>query len=81
MSARRLLWPLSLAFLIAVCAPAAARPLPAVTAVTETAANFDDDAGGEANADDPAIWVNPSRAGWTGATTTSTSSTAPGSAA
>jgi len=39
-------------------------PVPAagpVTAVTETAPNFDDEAGGDADADDPAIWVNPAR--------------------
>lgn len=41
-------------------APAAAadRPDP-VRAQAETAANFDDDAGGLADADDPAIWVHP----------------------
>ncbi|GAA3571704.1 phytase [Kribbella ginsengisoli] len=33
-----------------------------VRAVAETAANWDDEAGGDANADDPAIWVNPHRA-------------------
>ena len=32
-------------------------------AVAETASNFDDDAGGNADADDPAIWVNPARPG------------------
>jgi 3-phytase len=32
-----------------------------VRAVAETAANWDDEAGGDANADDPAIWVNPGR--------------------
>jgi 3-phytase len=32
-------------------------------AVAETASNFDDDAGGNADADDPAIWTNPSRPG------------------
>ena len=31
-----------------------------VVAQTETAPNFDDDAGGDADADDPAIWVHPS---------------------
>ncbi|MGW0749645.1 phytase [Streptomyces sp. NPDC002587] len=33
-------------------------PLPAVTARAETAALYDDEAGGNANADDPAIWRN-----------------------
>jgi 3-phytase len=32
-----------------------------VRAVTETASNFDDEAGGDADADDPAIWVHPTR--------------------
>jgi 3-phytase len=32
-------------------------------AVAETASNFDDDAGGNADADDPAIWVHPTRPG------------------
>lgn len=32
-----------------------------VRAVAETAPNWDDEAGGDANADDPAIWVNPGR--------------------
>ena len=32
-----------------------------VQAVAETAANWDDEAGGDANADDPAIWVRPDR--------------------
>jgi 3-phytase len=35
----------------------------AVRAVAETAPNWDDEAGGDANADDPAIWINPRRAG------------------
>ncbi|OKK16321.1 hydrolase [Streptomyces sp. CB00455] len=33
-------------------------PLPTVTATTETPSLFDDKAGGNANADDPAIWRN-----------------------
>lgn len=33
-------------------------PLPAVTASVETPSLFDDEAGGNANADDPAIWRN-----------------------
>jgi myo-inositol-hexaphosphate 3-phosphohydrolase len=32
-----------------------------LSAVVETAPNFDDEAGGDADADDPAIWVHPSR--------------------
>ncbi|MFB7227981.1 phytase [Streptomyces fimicarius] len=45
-------------------APAAARqdasrPLPAVTPRAETATLYDDEEGGNANADDPAIWRNP----------------------
>ena len=39
--------------------PAYASGLTEVTAVAETAPNWDDDAGGNANADDPAIWVDP----------------------
>lgn len=35
-----------------------ARSLPAVGATAETAALYDDEAGGNANADDPAIWRN-----------------------
>ena len=40
---------------------AAAPPLVPVRAVAETASNFDDEAGGDADADDPAIWVHPTR--------------------
>ncbi|MDL5204681.1 phytase [Streptomyces sp. ALI-76-A] len=39
--------------------PAGAADLPVVTATTETAALFDDEAGGNSDADDPAIWRNP----------------------
>jgi 3-phytase len=42
---------------------AAAAPLERVSARYETASNFDDDAGGNADADDPAIWVHPSKPG------------------
>ncbi|WP_434096632.1 phytase [Streptomyces nitrosporeus] len=38
--------------------PAHARTLPAVGATAETAALYDDEAGGNADADDPAIWRN-----------------------
>ncbi|THA40773.1 phytase [Streptomyces sp. A1547] len=48
---------------LTAAAPAAAQgrksgPLPAVTPVAETATLFDDEEGGNANADDPAIWRN-----------------------
>ncbi|WP_411102777.1 phytase [Streptomyces sp. cmx-4-9] len=48
--------------------PAEAHPsrgaaLPAVTPRSETAALFDDEAGGNADADDPAIWRNPADPG------------------
>ncbi|RZS43311.1 3-phytase [Herbihabitans rhizosphaerae] len=39
--------------------PASADALPVVQPRTETAPNFDDDPGGNADADDPAIWVHP----------------------
>ncbi|WP_018686458.1 phytase [Actinokineospora enzanensis] len=48
----------SLALLTALTLPAAAAPLPAITAVLETPPNHDDTAGGKADADDPAIWVD-----------------------
>ncbi|MEJ1107185.1 MULTISPECIES: phytase [unclassified Kribbella] len=38
--------------------PAYSSELPGVTAAAETAPNWDDDAGGNANADDPAIWID-----------------------
>ncbi|TDD67704.1 phytase [Actinomadura darangshiensis] len=40
--------------------PAAADELAEVRVALETPANFDDEAGGNANADDPAIWSHPS---------------------
>lgn len=55
----------ALATLVAAApAPAAApqdgpRPLPAVTPRAETATLYDDEQGGNANADDPAIWRDP----------------------
>ena len=58
----RALWLLIAVALLALAAPAVAAARP-VTAVAETEPNFDDEAGGEANADDPAIWVNPARPG------------------
>jgi 3-phytase len=48
----------------AMAAPATAvqnSGLTEVRAVAETAPNWDDEAGGNANADDPAIWVSPTR--------------------
>jgi 3-phytase len=40
--------------------PAAfAAPVPEIHAVLQTATQFDDDAGGNADADDPAVWVHP----------------------
>lgn len=43
--------------------PAHAHSLPAVGATSETTALYDDEAGGNANADDPAIWRNPADPG------------------
>lgn len=43
----------------AVARQDASRPLPAVTPRAETATLYDDEQGGNANADDPAIWRNP----------------------
>lgn len=43
--------------------PAYATGLPEVEAELETPANFDDEAGGNANADDPAIWLHPTNSG------------------
>ncbi|RJL31603.1 phytase [Bailinhaonella thermotolerans] len=45
--------------LAALAAPAAAQDVPSVTPRVETPALFDDEAGGNANGDDPAIWVDP----------------------
>lgn len=42
-----------------LAAPAFAAPVPEIHAVLQTATQFDDDAGGNADADDPAIWVHP----------------------
>jgi 3-phytase len=47
---------LALLFALLVAAPAAQAQ---VKATLETAPQFDDDAGGSADSDDPAIWVNP----------------------
>ncbi|PAZ09787.1 hydrolase [Streptomyces sp. SA15] len=48
----------ALATLLAA-SPAGAADLPTVTATSETAALYDDEAGGNSDADDPAIWRNP----------------------
>lgn len=50
-----------LAALLATPSTAAATPLDRLHALAETAPNFDDEAGGDADADDPAIWVHPDR--------------------
>ncbi|MGW0803932.1 phytase [Nonomuraea sp. NPDC002799] len=50
-----------LLLLTPVTAPATG--LPTVTAAAETPPLHDDEAGGHANGDDPAIWVHPSRPG------------------
>ncbi|HVK20962.1 MAG TPA: phytase [Actinokineospora sp.] len=50
------------AVLSVAVAPASA-DLPGVTATYETASNYDDEEGGDADADDPAIWVNQARPG------------------
>lgn len=49
------------ALLVPASTPAQARPsaLPTVTPTAETAALYDDEAGQNSNADDPAIWRNP----------------------
>ncbi|MFB4262582.1 phytase [Nonomuraea sp. GTA35] len=48
--------------LVTPLAPAAAEPA-VVTAAAETPPLYDDEAGGFANGDDPAIWVHPTRPG------------------
>ncbi|GAA3617639.1 phytase [Nonomuraea rosea] len=59
------LFPAALTFLLigGLAAPAAGSGIPSVEPEVETPALFDDDAGGKANGDDPAIWVHPSRSG------------------
>ena len=58
MSGPRLLAPLAAALALLPAGAATAAPTPP-TAVAETAPRFDDDAGGNADADDPGIWVHP----------------------
>ncbi|MGW0712055.1 phytase [Streptomyces sp. NPDC002643] len=55
--------PLLLTLLVATPAGAGAAALPTVTATGETAALHDDEAGGNADADDPAIWRDPADPG------------------
>jgi 3-phytase len=52
-----------LAAVLTTTSSAAAAPPDEVRARAETAANHDDAAGGDADADDPAIWAHPSRPG------------------
>lgn len=54
---------IALATALAVPFAAAADEIPAVEAELETPAEFDDDAGGTADSDDPAIWLHPSNSG------------------
>ncbi|MFE2554886.1 phytase [Streptomyces sp. NPDC059352] len=55
----------ALAAALAVVTAASTTPQPVVpvTARVETPAVYDDEAGGNANADDPAVWVDPERPG------------------
>lgn len=55
----------ALAAALAVVTAASTTPQPVVpvTAGVETPAVYDDEAGGNANADDPAVWVDPERPG------------------
>ncbi|MEU2655631.1 phytase [Streptomyces sp. NPDC007325] len=59
---------LAAAFSVVAAVPATPQPAPAagpvsVTARAETPAVYDDEAGGNADADDPAVWVDPARPG------------------
>ncbi|GAB1513387.1 phytase [Actinophytocola sp. KF-1] len=51
----------ALAALLTVPATASAAPLDRLHAQAETAPNFDDEVGGDADADDPAIWIDHER--------------------
>ena len=51
----------ALAALLAIPSTTTAADLDPLHAMAETAPNYDDEAGGDADADDPAIWVNPAR--------------------
>ncbi|MFJ8133098.1 phytase [Streptomyces hydrogenans] len=53
---------LAAALTVVTAVPAAPHPVP-VTARAETPVVYDDEAGGNANADDPAVWVDPTRPG------------------
>ncbi|MFD3840041.1 phytase [Streptomyces sp. NPDC058642] len=48
---------------VLAASPVTAADLPTVTATSETAALYDDEAGGNSDADDPAIWRNPAEPG------------------
>lgn len=61
-TARRAAATAALATLLAA-SPVSAADLPTVTATSETAALYDDAAGGNSDADDPAIWRNPAHPG------------------
>lgn len=50
---------LTIGLLGALVPPATAQDLPAIEPQVETPPLFDDEAGGNANGDDPAIWVHP----------------------
>ncbi|MFF7815639.1 phytase [Streptomyces sp. NPDC007945] len=53
---------LAAALSVVAAAPAAPQPV-TVTARVETPVVYDDEAGGNADADDPAVWVDPTRPG------------------
>ncbi|MFD5764571.1 phytase [Streptomyces sp. NPDC127049] len=53
---------LAAAFSVLAAVPATPHPV-TVTARVETPVVYDDEAGGNANADDPAVWVDPTRPG------------------
>ncbi|GAA0377310.1 hydrolase [Acrocarpospora corrugata] len=55
--------PLAILTLSLVATPAVADEAPTVTAKVETPALYDDGDGGNANGDDPAIWVHPAKPG------------------
>ncbi|WP_405851666.1 phytase [Streptomyces sp. NBC_00090] len=54
---------LAAALAVVTAASTTPRPVVPVTARVETPAVYDDEAGGNANADDPAVWVDPERPG------------------
>ncbi len=54
---------MSITLVGALAAPASGQGVPTVDPELETPALFDDEAGGNANGDDPAIWVDPNDSG------------------